>query len=171
MSRQPTTLSNSERLDWLRLSRSDNVGPITFYKLLERFGTVSDALDALPDLAKRGGGRRIKVCTQAAAAAEIEEIAQAGALLIARGEADYPPLLAHVEDAPPLISVRGHPHILRKKAVAVVGTRNASINGLRLAESFALALGNAGFLVISGMARGPLQPRGQETHQRHLEGL
>ncbi len=154
MSRQPTTLSSDERLDWLRLLRSENVGPITFYKLLERFGTVKAALDSLPDLARRGGGRRIKMCTQAAAAEEIDDTIKAGAQLMARGEADYPPLLAHVEDAPPLISVLGHSHILRKKAVAIVGTRNASINGLRLAESFAAALGAAGYMVVSGMARG-----------------
>jgi len=149
------TLSATEKLDWLRLIRSDNVGPITFYKLLERFGTAGAALNALPDLVRRGGGKkRIRVAGLAAAEREIEALGKIGAKLIARGEPDYPPLLGHIEDAPPLINILGHSHLLRKKAIAVVGARNASINGLGFAEKISRDLGIGGLLVVSGMARG-----------------
>ena len=148
-------LTAAEKFDWLRLSRSDNVGPITFYKLLERFGDAESALDALPELALRGGGgKSLKVCAPAAAEKEMDALAAVGASLIARGEPDYPPLLAHIEDAPPLISLLGHPHLLAKKTIAVVGARNASLNGLGFAEKIARDLGQGGLLVVSGMARG-----------------
>lgn len=147
-------LTAAEGLDWLRLMRSENVGPITFYKLLERFGSAKAALDALPELAKRGGARRIKVGSTSAAQAELQQIADTGAQLIARSDGDYPPLLGFVEDAPPLIIVKGHTHLLTKKAIAMVGTRNASLNGTRIAHTFAAEFGEAGFLVVSGMARG-----------------
>ena len=149
------TLTASEKRDWLRLIRSDNVGPITFYKLLERFGDAQAALDALPEMARRGGrARRLKVATTAAAEREMEALDKIGAKLLARGEADYPPLLGHIEDAPPLISVLGHAHLLGKKAIAVVGARNASVNGLGFAEKISRDLGTGGLLVVSGMARG-----------------
>ncbi|MBL4690114.1 MAG: DNA-protecting protein DprA, partial [Rhodospirillales bacterium] len=149
------TLTAADRLDWLRLIRSDNVGPITFYKLLERFGNVRAALDALPEMARRGGrAGRLKVATLAAAEREMEALDKIGAVPIGRGEPDYPPLLGHIEDAPPLINALGHTHLLRKKAIAVVGARNASVNGLGFAEKIARDLGQGGLLVVSGMARG-----------------
>ena len=121
------TLTADEKLDWLRLARSDNVGPITFYKLLERFGGAGAALDALPGLARHGGrANRLRVCAKADAEKEMETLEHIGARLIARGEPGYPPLLAHIEDAPPLISTPGHVHLLSKKAIAVVGAPNAS---------------------------------------------
>ena len=147
-------LGGAEKLDWLQLLRSENVGPVTFYKLLERFGTATAALDALPELAKRGGARSIKVASRSAAEKEVEEINQAHAHLIASTEPAYPPLLSCLEDAPPLIIVMGRTHLLKKKTVSIVGTRNASITGVRLAQSFAAAFGEAGFLVASGLARG-----------------
>lgn len=148
-------LSLSERLDWLRLIRSDNVGPVTFRRLLERFGSASAAIDALPDLSRRGGAKRaVKVCAKAAAEREMEALDAAGAVLLARGEAGYPPLLAQTEDAPPLIAVKGHPHLLGKKAVALVGARNASTNGIGFARKLAGDLGKGGMMVVSGMARG-----------------
>lgn len=147
-------LSQTERLDWLRLIRSENVGPITFFKLLERFGTARAALEALPDLAKRGGKRSIKVAAKAKAETEIAVLNKMGAQLIAWGEPDYPVLLNHVEDAPPLISVLGHPHLLTKKSIAIVGARNASINGKKFARRMAEDLGRGGLMVVSGMARG-----------------
>ncbi|MBT3990308.1 MAG: DNA-protecting protein DprA [Rhodospirillaceae bacterium] len=147
-------LSAAEKCAWLRLIRSERVGPITFYKLLEQFGSVEAALTALPDLAKSGGAKRFRLCSKADAEAELEKIEAAGASLIARGEPDYPPLLAHIEDAPPVLFIKGHPHLLKKKAIGMVGTRNASINGHRIAASFAKGFGEAGFLVSSGMARG-----------------
>lgn len=147
-------LSEAEKCAWLRLIRSERVGPITFYKLLEQFGTAEAALKALPDLAKNGGAKRFRLCTRPDAEAELERIEAAGATLIARSEPNYPRLLAHIEDAPPLLCARGHPHLLRKKTVGIVGTRNASINGQRIAAGFAECFGASGFLVASGMARG-----------------
>ena len=147
-------LSEAEKLDWLRLIRTDNVGPITFRRLLERFGGAGRALDALPDLARRGGAQSLKPCPKAAAEAEMAALNACGARLLAWGEPDYPPLLAHIEDPPPVLSVIGHVGLLAKKAIAVVGARNASINGCRFAERLARDLGQGGLLVVSGMARG-----------------
>ncbi len=148
-------LSQPEKLDWLRLIRSENVGPITFYRLLEHFGSAAHALEAAPELSRHGGrARAVKVCAKAAAVREMETLEELGAKLIARGEPDYPPLMGHMEDPPPLISVLGHPHLLTKKAVAVVGARNASANGSNFAARIARELGEAKFLVVSGMARG-----------------
>lgn len=156
MSDHPTRpLPLSEKLDWLRLIRSENVGPITFFRLMERFGSAGAALHALPDLAKKGGrGKSIKVCPKAKAERELDAIADAGGALVAWGEPDYPPRLGQVEDPPPLLIVLGHVHLLRKAAVAVVGARNASLNGTRLARELAAGLGSGGMLVISGLARG-----------------
>ncbi len=154
MSERQKALSSDEKIDWLRLIRSQNVGPITFYGLLERFGSASRAIDALPELARRGGARRIRVGARTQAEAELESLAALGATVIGRTEAEYPPLLAQIEDAPPLISVLGHPSLLGKRAIAIVGTRNASINGQNLTRKFAGQLGEAGLLVVSGMARG-----------------
>jgi len=148
------SLTQAEKLDWLRLIRSDNVGPITFFKLLERFSTATAALDALPDLARRGGGKKIKVASKAGAEREIETLNDVGADLVAWSEPGYPPLLRHIEDAPPLLSVLGHGHLLTKKAVAVVGARNASINGRKFARRISEDLGKGGVMVVSGMARG-----------------
>jgi len=147
-------LTDEEHKDWLRLIRSERVGPITFYKLLEQFGNAKAALAALPELARRGGAKKFKVCSLSDTEEEIDLISEAGAMMIARGESNYPPLLARIEDAPPLIFVRGFAHLLKKKTISIVGTRNASINGLRLAQSFAAAFGEAGFVTASGMARG-----------------
>ncbi|MBL6941169.1 MAG: DNA-protecting protein DprA [Rhodospirillales bacterium] len=147
-------LPQSEKLDWLRLIRSENVGPITFFKLLERFGTARAALNALPELAQRGGKKAIKVAAKSVAEGEIATFNKLGAQLIAWNEPGYPNLLHHIEDAPPLISVLGHPHLLTKKAIAVVGARNASINGKKFAREIATELGQGGFMVVSGLARG-----------------
>ncbi len=147
-------LGATGKLDWLRLLRSENVRPVTFYKLRERFGTATAALDALPELAKKGGARSIKVASRAAAEKELQEINQRNAQLIATTELAYPPLLSCLEDAPPLIIVMGHTHILKKKTVSIIGTRNASITGVRLAQSLAASFGEAGFLIASGLARG-----------------
>ena len=111
-------------------------------------------MEALPELARRGGGRRIKVGAKAAAEREMEAIDALGAELVARGEAAYPSLLAHIEDAPPLICVLGHAHLLANPAIAVVGARNASLNGRRFAHKLAADLGGGGLVVVSGLARG-----------------
>ncbi|MBC8267478.1 MAG: DNA-protecting protein DprA [Rhodospirillaceae bacterium] len=138
----------------MRLVRSGTVGPISFFNLLERFGPARDALNALPELAQRGGKKAIKVAAKSVAEGEIATFNKLGAQLIAWNEPGYPNLLHHIEDAPPLISVLGHPHLLTKKAIAVVGARNASINGKKFAREIATELGQGGFMVVSGLARG-----------------
>ena len=149
------TLSDEERVDWLRLARSENVGPITFLALLDRFGSVAAVLDALPALARRGGRRRpIKVCPRAATERELEALAALGGRMIALGEPAYPGPLAAIADPPPVLAVRGRADLLLTDSIAVVGARNASANGLHFAERLAADLGAAGLTVVSGMARG-----------------
>lgn len=148
-------LSDKEKLAWLRLTRTENVGPITFNRLLERFGTAEKALAALPDLAKRGGkSAPLKAFPVADAEKEIERIEKYGARLIARGEREYPSLLAEVEDAPPLLTVLGNSSLLTKTALGVVGARNASLTGKKIAEDFSRKVGEAGYVIVSGLARG-----------------
>lgn len=149
------TLSAKEKLARLRLIRSENVGPITFFKLLERFKSAADAIDALPALAKSGGrDARLKICPQSKAEDEIATTESAHTQIIHWGEPTYPPLLHHIDDPPPILFVRGHTHMLSKKAIGFVGSRNASINGRRFANTTAKAIGEAGYLIVSGMARG-----------------
>lgn len=148
-------LSDAERLDWLRLIRTENVGPVTFHRLLERYGSADAALRALPDLAHRGGRTKpLRIATRSDAARELDAVGRVGARLIAACEPDYPPALAMIDDAPPLISIMGHAHLLKKAAIGIVGARNASVNGRRFAERLAVELGEAGLLVVSGLARG-----------------
>lgn len=148
-------LSDAERRDRLRLIRTEHVGPITFHALLQRFGTASAALAALPDFARRGGRAKVpRICSVAEAEAELDVLAKLEARLIARGEPEYPPALAATEDAPPLLCARGRAELLARKAVAIVGARNASANGVRFARQLAADLGAAGLLVVSGFARG-----------------
>ncbi len=151
----PRGLNPSERLARFRLTRSENVGPITYRQLLARYGTGVAALEALPDLASRGGrARPIKICSKAAAERELDGFEAQGAKLYSLGEPDYPEALAAIEDAPPFLALLGHEHLLGRRAVAVVGARNASANGRRLAERLAADLGAQELLVVSGMARG-----------------
>lgn len=148
-------LSLAEKLDWLRLIRSENVGPVTFFRLLDHFGSAAAALDALPRMARSGGrAGTVRIAPREAAEREMERLDVLGARLLARGEPGYPPLLAHIEDAPPLIGVLGHSSLLTKAAIAVVGARNASAAGKRLAHDLAAELGLGGMLVVSGLARG-----------------
>lgn len=148
-------LSSSERLDWLRLIRSENVGPRTFLKLLERFGTASAALAALPDLAKRGGrAKPIVICPKARAEAEMEAASRIGATMVAWCEPAYPRLLAAIDDPPPIVYFKGNATLAAKPMVGMVGARNASVNGRNLARRMAMDLGKAGLMVVSGMARG-----------------
>ena len=150
--RKPTG-AEAERLDWLRLYRSENVGPATFFRLLEHFGTAARALDALPELARRGGGRPVKVAPQAAAERELDALGKLGATLLLANEPGFPVPLRAVE-AVPLLTVKGHVRLLSKHAVAVVGARNASAAGRRFAQTIAADLGKADLSVVSGMARG-----------------
>lgn len=152
---QVNALNLNEKLARLRLIRSENVGPITFFKLLERFKTAKEAIDALPGLAKNGGREaRLKICPQSKAEDEIAATEKSNIQMIHWGEPSYPPLLGHIDDPPPILFVRGHTSYLNKKAVGFVGSRNASINGRRFAHTTAETIGKAGYLIVSGMARG-----------------
>lgn len=146
---------NSERLDCLRLIRSENVGPRTYRQLLERFGTAAAALEALPDLARRGGRRgRFALCSTAEAEAELAAAAAMGARTLVAHEPDYPPALAALDDPPPIVHVMGDCTIFERPAAAIVGARNASAAGLRFARRLARELAEAGMPVVSGLARG-----------------
>lgn len=148
-------LSDRDRFNRLRLLRSENVGPITFVRLLERFGSADKALAALPDLAKRGGRTKtLKIHSAAMTERELEEAERRGMQSVWLGEAAYPALLATIYDAPPLVYVRGHIPLLNRATVAMVGARNASAGGRQMARQLASALGEAGWLVASGLARG-----------------
>ncbi|MGA0531509.1 DNA-processing protein DprA [Hansschlegelia sp. KR7-227] len=146
-------LSPEQRVSWLRLIRSENVGPRTFRSLVNHFGGAAAALDALPDLARRGG-RPILVCSRAEAEREIAEIERRGAQLIALGEPDYPQTLAAADGAPPLITVAGAATVFQRPMVAIVGARNASSAGRSFASRLAQELGGAGWVIVSGLARG-----------------
>jgi DNA processing protein len=149
------TLTDEERLDWLRLWRSENVGPITFLELLRATGSAGAALGALPDLARRGGLRRkIKIFPKDQARKEMDALIAAGGRFIAIGEPAYPTPLAAIADPPPGISVFGHPDLLARDIVAIVGARNASASGGRFARELAAELGAAKYVVSSGLARG-----------------
>jgi len=149
-----TILSQHERLCWLQLIRSENVGPQTFHQLLARFGTAAQALAHLPELARRGGKKQITVASRDAAERELEQAARQQVRFISMGDADYPPLLRHVNAPPPLLAVKGNRSILTRHTIGIVGARNASAVGLRLVTQFAKELGEAGFVIISGFARG-----------------
>ena len=149
------TLSASERLDWLRLIRSENVGPRTFIRLLERYGSAARALAELPELAKRGGrARPIVVCPKDSALRELEAAETLGCTVLAACEPGYPRALAAIDDPPPILYARGNVSLLGKTMVAMVGARNASVNGRNLTRRMAADLGRAGLVVVSGLARG-----------------
>lgn len=146
-------LSNAERLAWLRLIRSENIGPVTFHELLTHFGSAEAAIDAVPELATRGG-RAIRLCSEEAAEREMETLDNNGAHLVAMIEADYPQWLRHTDGAPPILSVRGDVAILSRPTIAIVGSRNASIAGTKFAGQIARDLGEHGYAIASGLARG-----------------
>lgn len=146
-------LTDRQRLDWLRLIRSESVGPRTFRSLMNRFGGAAAALDALPDLARQAG-RTLRIATTAEAEREIEGLRRLGGRLIALGEAPYPRPLQAIDTAPPLIAVLGQAKVLLRPCVALVGSRNASAAGMKFTARLARDLGEAGFIVVSGLARG-----------------
>ena len=150
-----THLTDAERLDRLRLIRSDNVGPRTFQSLLQHFGDARTALERLPDLARRGGAAGPgRICSIEDAKAELAAAARINIQLLAPGETGYPSRLATIDDAPPMLGVRGALDVLMRPMIAIVGSRNASGAGLKFAGQLARDLGDAGFVVISGLARG-----------------
>jgi DNA processing protein len=147
-------LSERQRLDWLRLIRSESIGPRTFRSLINRHGGAAAALDALPDLLRKAGKAELRICTMADAEAELAELTRLGARLVALGEKDYPAALAAIDSAPPLLTILGRADIAARPCIAIVGSRNASAAGSRMAEKLAQMLGLAGITVVSGLARG-----------------
>ncbi|WP_448187290.1 DNA-processing protein DprA [Azospirillum sp. sgz301742] len=148
-------LTDAERIDWLRLIRTENVGPITFHRLLDQYGSAKRAIEVLPELARRGGRvKPLKITPKAEAEGELAATIKFGARLLCSCEPDYPEPLAAVDDSPPVMAVLGHAHLLKRRAVALVGARNASLTGKKFAEKIARDLGEAGLLVVSGLARG-----------------
>lgn len=147
-------LTDEQRLDWLRLIRSERIGPRTFRALVNQYGGARAALEALPGIGRRSGRPGLKVASRADAEREIAATAKLGGRFVAQGEAEYPRALLAIDTAPPLIAVWGAGEILSRPAVAIVGSRNASANGGTFAGRLAAELGRAGIAVVSGLARG-----------------
>ena len=147
-------MSAPQRAAWLRLSRCDGVGPATFRDLINHFGTAERALDALPDLASRSGRRRIRIPDAGAIANEIERLQAMGGRLVCSGEPDYPAPLLSYDAAPMVLSVLGSGDALARTAIGIVGSRQGSLASIKLTRAFALAFGEAGYTVASGLARG-----------------
>lgn len=148
-------LSDGERLACLRLIRSENVGPVTFRELINLYGGAENALRALPEIARRAGGRRApRICPVEKALAELEAAAAIGAAVIFTIEPGYPPMLAAVDVPPPALFVKGDCQLLAKPIVAIVGSRLASAAGHKFTGYLAAELGRAGLVIASGLARG-----------------
>ncbi len=146
--------TEAECLDWLRLIRSRRVGAVTFHRLLAEHGSAAAALRALPDVAQAAGVRDYAVCPAEVARAEMAEARVAAAVPLFHGAPDYPQSLLDLPDAPPILWAQGDLALLSRPMVAMVGARNASSLGLRMARRLAEGLGQAGFTVVSGLARG-----------------
>ncbi len=148
-------LSEAEKLAWLRLSRTDNVGPVTFYRLVEAYGSATEAIKILPELSKRGGRKKpLTPAPEKTIEKEYKALAKLKGRIITAACEDYPLALAATSDAPPIISVIGKTEIMHRSCIAMVGARNASLNGKKFAEKLARELGAAGQVVASGLARG-----------------
>ena len=148
-------LDQTQRRDWIRLSQSENVGPVTFRQLIGRYGSAATALEALPQLSLKGGlARPIRVFSKEQAECVMEQAVDLGASFVAAGEPGYPVLLHHIPGAPALLCVKGNLALAELQSVAIVGARNASAGGRKLAKQLSAELSEAGFLVVSGLARG-----------------
>lgn len=145
----------AEKLAWLRLIRTENIGPISFYNMIDCYGSAEKALAALPALAARSGRKKpLTIPPAATTEKEYARLQKSGGDIICACEPDYPLALAATEDAPPVITIKGRRELLRQPGLAVVGARNASLNGRKFARTLAQALGQSGQVIISGMARG-----------------
>jgi DNA processing protein len=153
--RKGIALTDRQRIAWLRLIRSDNVGPATFRDLINHFGSAETAIEALPELSRRGGSTRsIRIATVGEAEREIDTATRFGARFIGIGEPDYPAALRQIDAAPPLIAAKGDLEVASLPAVGIVGSRNASISGAKFAAMMAGEIGRAGYTIVSGLARG-----------------
>ena len=144
-------MNHQEKIDWLRLSRTETVGPITFHRLLNKYKTPAAALDILPVLTKN---KPIRICDVGTAEREFDALTKHGGQMIFAGDENYPLALTSMEDAPPVLSVLGNIAMLNKQSVALVGSRNASLNARKLAHKMAADLGKADITIVSGLARG-----------------
>jgi DNA processing protein len=148
-------LTDRQRIAWLRLIRSDNVGPTTFRDLINHFGTAEAALAALPELSARGGASRvIRIASLEEAEREMEAMRRHGARFVGIGEPDYPPALRQIDGAPPLLAMKGSLDVATRPSIGIVGSRNASISGAKFAAMIARDSGRAGYTITSGLARG-----------------
>ncbi len=151
----PIRLDEAEKIAWLRLIRTENVGPITFYSLIQTFGTAVRAIENLPTLSKKGGRLKdIKICSKDSAIVELQSLESMGGEMLFAADEFYPFALAAIDDAPPVLSVLGNKKLLNLPCIGMVGARNASLNGRKFAHKLAHDLGNAGQMVVSGLARG-----------------
>ncbi len=159
-------LTDDQRLDWLQLIRSENVGPRTFRTLINKFGGARAALEALPGLlARAGGARAVRIADRGACEREMAATLRFGARFVAMGEADYPAALRQIDAPPPLLCVKGTAGALTRPMVAVVGARNASAAGLAFTERLTHELAEAGYVIASGLARGV----DQRAHRASLQ--
>lgn len=149
-----SALSPDQRVNWLRLIRTENIGPATFRRLINRFGAAEAAIAALPALSQNGGGTWTRTPSRAEAEDEIAATLALGGRFAAIGEPDYPELLRHIPAAPPMIVIKGGQNLNWPRSVAIVGARNASAAGQRMAALLAGDLADAGYLIVSGLARG-----------------
>ena len=154
VARTKPRLTDAQRLAWLRLIRSENVGPVAFRQLVNRFGSAAAALDALPDLVRRGGKRTINIAPLEAAEREMELARATGAEFVALGEAPYPRALLAADGPPPLLAVLGSMELLGEPCVGIVGSRNASVAGAKITKRIAETAGQGGYAIVSGLARG-----------------
>jgi DNA processing protein len=148
----PTT--EDERVSWLRLLRSRRVGPATFHRLMNEHGTATAALEALPEVAKAAGVENYQVCPEGVAWAELKAARALGARMLCHGAPDYPAALAQISDAPPFVWAIGNLDALKRPMIAMVGARNASSLGIRMARALAKDLADQGYAIVSGLARG-----------------
>lgn len=148
-------LSDRQRLNWLRLIRTPNVGPASFRDLINRFGSAEAALEILPELTLSGGASRmVKIPVVAEIEAEMQAAGRIGARFVCIGEPDYPPLLKHMDHPPPVLALKGTGAVFAMPTVAIVGARNASLAGIKMARMLAAELGREGYAIVSGLARG-----------------
>lgn len=148
-------LSDRQRLNWLRLIRTPNVGPASFRDLINRFGSAEAALEVLPELTLSGGASRmVRIPVVAEIEAEMQAAGRIGARFVCIGEPDYPPLLKHMDHPPPVLALKGTGAVFAMPTVAIVGARNASLAGIKVARMLAAELGREGYAIVSGLARG-----------------
>jgi DNA processing protein len=152
---QSPALTTEQRIAWLRLIRSENVGPVTFRELVNQFGGATEALAALPTLSRRGGRHAsLRICRRDEAEAELDAIDRLGAQLVALGETGYPPWLARIDAPPPVLCIKGQLGLVSRPIISIVGSRNGSAAGQKIARTLAADLGKQGFVIASGLARG-----------------